>query len=107
MRPRAEGLAPDFHAATRLVHPSEAALLLAIARLPAVVEEGAASNRPHIVPQYAYDVASAFNDFYRDCRVLDEKDAALSRARLALVEASRVALAKALDLIGVVAPRQM
>jgi arginyl-tRNA synthetase len=58
------------------------------------------------VPRYAYELASAFSAFYRDCKVLSE-DAALSGARLALVDATRSVLANALDLLGISAPDSM
>ncbi len=106
-RAQKEGLGPDPSGARLLTHESEAALVKTLARLPAMVEEAAAKNRPHLVPQYAYDLAVAFNAFYRDCRVVEAQTPELSRARLGLVEASRVALANALGLIGVEAPAEM
>ncbi len=53
-----------------------------------------------------YELASAFSAFYRDCKVLTE-DAALSSARLALVDATRSVLANGLDLLGISAPDTM
>ena len=42
----------------------------------------------------ARDLAGAFNAFYRDCPVLGAEDAALTAARLKLVEAARIARVK-------------
>jgi arginyl-tRNA synthetase len=55
------------------------------------------------------EVASLFSQFYRDCHVLSEDpaEAALSGARLALVDATRQVLANALGLLGVAAPESM
>ena len=68
---------------------------------------GTAERREtHEIPRYAYELASAFSQFYRDCKVLGD-DAALSGARLALVDATRSVLANALDLLGISAPEAM
>lgn len=106
-RAEANGITPDPEKAGLLTHESEEALVKMLAKLPQVVEDAAAKNRPHLVPQYAYDLAVAFNAFYRDCRVVEAETPELSQARLGLVEAARVALANALGLIGVDAPAEM
>lgn len=103
----ANGLTADPGGAAHLVHPSEVALVKTLARMPAVVADAAEKMRPHNVAQYAYDVANAFNQFYRDCHVTAAKTPELGNARLALVEATRVALHNSLDLLGIVAPKQM
>ena len=50
-----------------------------------------------------------FSAFYRDCRVLPEEphEIPLSRARLALTEATRQVLANTLGLLGISAPDAM
>ncbi len=100
-------LEPDPAQSDQLVHQSETALVKMLARLPLVIEEAAEKNRPHLVPQYAYDTAVALNAFYRDCRVLDAGTRERSAARLALVQAAGTALERALELIGVQAPDEM
>jgi arginyl-tRNA synthetase len=47
-----------------------------------------------------------FHQFYTQCQVLTD-DAALTAARLALVDASRITLANVLGLLGVKAPERM
>lgn len=103
---RTANLGPSSDALDLLEHPSELALVMTLARLPGVVREAALKQRPHNIAQYAYDVADAFNQFYRDCRVIDVEPA-LAGARLALVEATRVALVQSLGLLGIAAPDQM
>ena len=49
----------------------------------------------------------AFSAFYRDCPVLDADTPALRASRLALCDATRQVLARALDLVGVGAPAEM
>jgi arginyl-tRNA synthetase len=102
---RADGVPDDVDAAV-LTDPTERALLHEIARLPAVVEAAADDLSPHVVATYTRDVAEAFNAFYRECPVLDA-EAEVRGARLALVRAARHAVANALDVVGVEAPRAM
>ncbi len=101
------GARPD---ATRtgdeLRHPSEQALIHHLLDFPDAIGTAAERRETHEVPRYAYELASAFSAFYRDCKVLTD-DAELAAARLALVDASRSVLANALDLLGIAAPEQM
>ena len=91
----------------RLVHPLELALLREILRLPEVIEQVIAFRAPHHLPHYAQGLARCFHAFYHDCQVLDAEAPELSRARLKLVDASRIALARVLDLMGMSAPERM
>ena len=101
------GAAPsDERNGELLAHPSEQALIRHLLELPDAVGAAAARRETHEVPRYAYELASAFSAFYRDCKVLSE-DADLSAARLALVDATRSVLANTLGLLGISAPESM
>jgi arginyl-tRNA synthetase len=89
-----------------LRHPSEQVLIRHLLELPDTVAAAADRRETHEVPRYAYELASAFSAFYRDCKVLSE-DRELSAARLALVDATRSVLANALGLLGIGAPESM
>ncbi len=89
-----------------LTHPSEMALMKEIARFSDVVKDTAKDRQLQRIPQYSRDLASSFHKFYKDCKVLEEKED-LSRARLALVEASKIALKNSLEIMGVSAPDKM
>jgi arginyl-tRNA synthetase len=89
-----------------LTHDSELALIRNMLQLPELVENVAVSLEPHQLPYYAMDLATAFHDFYEKCRVVSD-DEALSKARLKLVAAAKLVLARALGLIGVSAPERM
>ena len=89
-----------------LVHPAEQALVRHLLTLPDVVADAAARRETHDIPRFCHEAAHLFSQFYRDCRVLSD-DVALSRARLALVDATRLVLANALDLMGISAPDTM
>jgi arginyl-tRNA synthetase len=89
-----------------LTHPAELTLIRKMLLLPELVESIAGNLEPHHLPHYAQDLATAFHDFYEKCRVVGD-DAPLSKARLKLVAACRLALACTLRLIGVAAPERM
>ena len=92
-----------------LTHPSEMVLIRKMLELPEVVYLAAENLAPHHLTYYAQDLASTFHAFYRDCRVVssDPDDAELSKARLRLVKAAKLALARTLILMGVDAPESM
>jgi arginyl-tRNA synthetase len=89
---------------------AEGQLLRALAELPRVVASAAALREPHRVARYLEDTATSYHRFYEQCRVLpmgDQEPSDLHRARLRLVEATRVTLANGLGLLGVSAPDRM
>ncbi len=92
-----------------LTHPAELALIRKMLELPEVVARAAQELAPHHLTYYAQDLAATFHVFYRDCRVVssDPADAEITKARLRLVRAAKLALAQTLRLIGVGAPEKM
>jgi len=102
-----EGVTPDAsRTGELLVHPSELALVRHLLDYPDALALAAERRETHEIPRYVYELASAFSQFYRDCKVLGDEPA-LSSARLALVDATRSVLANALDLLGISAPTSM
>jgi arginyl-tRNA synthetase len=89
------------------LEPSEAALVRALVDFPDVCRAAVDLRAPHRVVVYARDLAAAFSAFYRDCPVLDADTPARRASRLALCDATRQVLARALDLVGVGAPDEM
>jgi len=93
-----------------LVHEKEGELLRALAEFPRVVKAAAELREPHRVARYLEELAGTYHRFYDSCRVLprgDEETGDLHRARLMLVDATRVVLANGLLLLGVSAPERM
>jgi arginyl-tRNA synthetase len=84
----------------------ELTLIRRLMLLPEIVEHVAVTLEPHHLPYYAQDLATAFHSFYKQCRVVS-KDEALSKARLKLVKATQLVLAKVLHLMGMTAPEKM
>ncbi len=85
---------------------SACALIRAIASLPEVVVGAAEKNEPYLVARCVIEVASAFNKFYFECRILDE-DETLRATRLALTDAARQTIKNGLYLLGLEAPERM
>lgn len=102
----AEALELDDAPLDLLTHESELALMKQIDGFTDLVAGAARDRAPFRLTHYAQDLASLFHSFYTNCRVIDE-DAALTKARLALVDAARINLAQTLGLLGVSAPTTM
>jgi arginyl-tRNA synthetase len=85
---------------------AELGLLRKLAEFPEVVEAAARQRAPHKLATYAEELAAAFHGFYTHCQVVVD-DPPLRNARLALADASRIVLARALGLLGVTAPERM
>jgi arginyl-tRNA synthetase len=92
-----------------LTHPMELSLIRRMLVLPEVIELAATNLAPHHLTSYAQGLASQFHVFYRDCRVVssDPADRQLTMARLKLVRAARIILARTLHLMGMTAPASM
>ena len=89
-----------------LAGEAELGLLRKLAEFPEIVAVAARQRAPHKLATYAEELAATFHGFYTHCQVVVE-DPALRSARLALADASRIVLARALGLLGVTAPERM
>ena len=84
----------------------ELTLIRQMLRLPEIVEIVVNTLEPHHLTYYAQDLATVFHSFYKQCRVVSQ-DEVLTKARLKLVEAAKIVLAKSLHLMGMTAPESM
>ncbi len=82
----------------------ERELIKRLAEFPSVVADAAEKRGPQGIPTYAIRVADDFHRFYHEHRVLESEQRAF---RLALVRATQLVIARALDLVGVSAPERM
>jgi len=87
-------------------HPSEQALIRKLMQLPEIIELVATTLQPHHYTTYAREVAGAFSKFYEDCRIKGASPE-VAYARLALARATRLTLARTLNLMGMSAPDRM
>ena len=90
-----------------LKHDSEFNLVKKLAEFPIIIDDASKGFKPHIIATFLFDIASRFNQFYRDCHVISEKNIELKKARLSLVNSTRIVLKNGLYLLGIMAPEEM
>jgi arginyl-tRNA synthetase len=83
-----------------LVHESEDDLILTLALFPQTLRDALDRLDTTRLTQYVFDLAGAFNQFYKDCPVIPAGPP-LRLARLALTEATRQVLGVALQTLGI------
>ncbi|MDE2670241.1 MAG: arginine--tRNA ligase [Chloroflexota bacterium] len=113
-RAAGEGHTPDGGDVALLTAPHELALVREMLRLSEVIELVATTYEPQHLAHYGMELATsfhAFNDAFRqhgdpNLKVITD-DAALTAARLRLVQAAKIALGRVLDLMGMTAPERM
>ena len=113
-RAAGEGHTPEEGDVALLTAPHELALVREMLRLPEVIELVATTFEPQHLAHYGTELATsfhAFNDAFRQqgdpgLKVITD-DAALTAARLRLVQAAKIALGRVLDLMGMNAPERM
>jgi len=105
------GLAFDAAASAdvlhRLVETQEKNLLVHLGKYPEMVATAAEQSAPHSVAFYLRDLADLLHSYYNAHKFLLPDDPELSRARLALIVATRQVIQNGLALIGVSAPETM
>lgn len=89
-----------------LAHESELALMRKMADFSDLVAGAARDRAPFRLTHYAQELAGLFHSFYGNCHVLGEEES-VEKARLALVDSTRIVLALSLGLLGVSAPERM
>jgi arginyl-tRNA synthetase len=117
------------------LHATERALIELLLAFAPELADAAARRAPHRIAAYALELAQGFTAFYRDCRVLgvEEEEGAhaagparaivasasdggaapdttgrsLEDSRIALCVASKLTIARCLQLLGVSAPQEM
>ena len=109
-----QGLTPEGGDVALLTQSHELGLVREMLRLPEVIELVATTYEPQHLPHYAMSLANAFHAFNDAFKQQDDSslkvitdDVALTKARLRLVLAAKVALARVLDLMGMSAPDRM
>ncbi|MBE0068240.1 arginine--tRNA ligase [Thermoanaerobacterium thermosaccharolyticum] len=85
---------------------AEIDLIKKLAYLPEEVTIAAKTMAPHRITRYVLDVASLFHTFYNSCRVrgVDEE---LMKARIVLIDSTRIVIKNVLDMLKITAPEKM
>ena len=106
------GIAADAGALDRL-DAEDLELVKLAAQFPRIVESAALAREPHRIAFYLYDLAAAFHGYFNlghertDRRVVVADDAALSAARLFLVDGIGQIIRNGLAIMGVAAVEEM
>lgn len=85
----------------------EIALIQRLSDFPAVVAEAGRSYSPAIIANYCYDLVKEYNQFYHDCSILRENDAAVQSLRLAISDATARTVRLGMGLLGINVPERM
>lgn len=88
------------------INEDEYDLISALSDFPDTVKAAVDKLEPFYVTRYAIDLASAFNKFYFDCKILGEEEN-VSNFRLDLCRSALTVLTNALGLLGIEVPERM
>lgn len=81
-------------------------LIKKLSSLKEVVRKSALTWKPHLLTTYLYDLASSFHRYYTVRRVITE-DTELTKARLILIDCTRIVLFNTFKILGISAPESM
>ncbi len=89
------------------LNEEELALIKVLARFPEAVRAALDAYEPSEITRYILDLCAAFNRFYHDCQILSCPDAQRRDARIAMTDAVRTVLGRALSLICMKTPEKI
>ena len=89
-----------------LAAPEEKELIRRLAEYPDEIRISAQTLEPSRLTRYVTDVASLFHSFYNACRVKGEEEG-LMKARLLLVDCTRIVIRNVLKILNISAPERM
>jgi arginyl-tRNA synthetase len=98
---------------TRLSTPEEIEIIRTLGSWPRQVAAAARAHEPHRLAFYLHELAAQFHAFWGkgkedpSLRFVNDEDAKLTLARLALVDGVRRVLSNGLELLGVSAPQEL
>jgi arginyl-tRNA synthetase len=95
---------PDY---SKLADVKERRLISTIAAWSGVFKQAVEELKPGTITSYCNILADRFNSFYASLHVLNAEDDGLRGARVELVNATRIVLRNALNVIGIEAPEKM
>lgn len=86
--------------------PEEIELMKKLSEYPEEIRISAQTLEPSRLTRYVLDVAAGFHSFYNACRVKGE-DENLMKARMILVDSTRIVIRNVLELLSITAPERM
>ena len=87
--------------AVSLTTPAELSLARSILMCSTMLESAEDSLSPHILTGYLYDLSKAFNQFYENCPVRDERRPEVKRARILLIKKTRKVIETIMGILGI------
>ena len=105
-RAAAEGLDKGDYSAVE-PNEKEITLIQRLSDFPSLVAEAGRSCSPALIANYVYDLVKEYNQFYHDCSILREEDAAVRSLRLALSDAVARTIRTGMGLLGIRVPERM
>ncbi len=85
----------------------EIALIQHLTDYPSVVAEAGRTYSPALIANYIYELVKQYNQFYHDCSILREENAAVRSLRLALSDATARTVKSGMALLGINVPERM
>jgi arginyl-tRNA synthetase len=82
-------------------------MLTFASRLEETVETAASQNEPAILAKYTFNLAKAFNLFYRNHKIISEVDPVKRSILIEVADSARCSLTAALDTMGIEVPEKM
>ncbi len=89
------------------LEPEERRLIKLLSMFPKIAEKSADDMKPNHISNLAFELATAFNNFYEKHRVLNAENSKLKNFRLSLVKHVQIVLWNCLDLLGIKAVEKM
>ncbi len=90
-----------------LITQQEISLIKSLAEFLGIIEKSSKSLSPHILVDYLFKLASAFNLFYENCQVINAENKDLKLARASIVKAYNIVLNSSLSLLGIDIVKEM
>jgi len=93
--------------------PGEIGLARRLADYPRIIDAAVATREPHRIAFYLYELAGDFHAQWNrgkespELRFVNQQEATLTKARLALIQAVKTVLSSGLAILGVQAPEEM
>lgn len=107
LRKAAEQGVTDFDYTGVTPNEKEIALIQTLADFPATVAEAGKKFSPSVIANYVYELVKQYNQFYHDCPIMREENAAVRALRLALSATTARVIASGMALLGIKVPERM
>ena len=73
-------------------------LIKKLSEFPEIIEKSAKELKPNILANYSYELATLFNEYYQNVRIIGSEN---EQAKLALVNSVKIILENSLNLLGI------